>query len=83
MEAAVTALVCLAAVGWVLVGTLTMRRHSRQKRRIVVELDGRRVDLEYGSSSAIRYGIETLRNGKCSRNRFEQPAYEVGGRCME
>ena len=47
MDAAATALVCLAGLAWVLVGSLTMFRHSKQKRRIVHQLNGRQVDLEY------------------------------------
>ncbi len=47
MEAVATAAVCLAALSWVLVGTLMMFRHSDQKRCIANQLDGRRVDLEY------------------------------------
>jgi hypothetical protein len=54
VDAVATALVCLAALSWVLVGSLTMFRHSKQKRRIVNQLDGRQVDLEYRFGWAIR-----------------------------
>lgn len=54
MDAVATALVCLAALSWVLVGSLTMFRHSKQKRRIVNQLDGRQVDLEYRFGWGIR-----------------------------
>jgi hypothetical protein len=47
MDAVATAIVCVAALAWVLVGSLTMFRHSTQKRRVARQLDGRLVDLEY------------------------------------
>ena len=47
MDAVATAFVCLAALSWVLAGSITMFRHSKQKRRIANQLDGHQVDLEY------------------------------------
>lgn len=29
----------------------------------------------------IEYLIEALRNGTCTNNRYESPAYDAGGRC--
>ncbi len=47
MRALVVGLVCAGALGWVLVGLITMLKHNREKRRAFVQLQGHYVELEF------------------------------------
>ncbi|MDQ3896822.1 MAG: hypothetical protein M3326_06160 [Actinomycetota bacterium] len=70
----------MVLVGWVIVGTVTLRRHNAERRQVVGQLDGHEVVVEFriGRGAFTREKAGTLgrrktRSSVVLRNRRSSP----------